>query len=787
MACYEINYNPFNDNTVVIKKNGITLANDCMLVSAINHISLQRWFDHNGEWRGLGKELEDDNNEEVCEVVFIGRAIDYRDLKDYFDNHYKSDTVFKVKAGKLIKNDNEVFGQLKDIVERLNKKNLKKNSSIDISKALDQEQINSITEEFNKIKAEPFTLTVLATVSSGKSTLLNSLLHKELLPTGNDATTASVVEILDTDEKGYEAETYDRKGNIVHKRQTVDLTNITKFNLDKQINKINIYCDIPTVTNGDMVLLLRDTPGPNNSEDPEHARITQRVICPDSGDEKSTMSAVLYVINAANPRIDDEAKLLRNIANEMEKGGKQANERFFFVINKVDERFRHETETLEKLIDNTKAYLEKFSIYNPRLFPVSAYLAERIWKKRAGEEFQDRRSLRDYEHDIANFSDEEYYEDIKLEKAASVSQQVKSIIDERLNNARNNGDKEEIALIHSGIPTLEEAIKEYIQKYAYPTKISDAVKKILIEIDDKNNREYFLKRITESQIECQNAQNQIDKKKERRENKAKQLKQQCEELMLDPKIIDEHKSMASIFVRKSIEDLTSEFKGAKEIEQTKADEIINLYKTRIEVFERSFEERLKEDIQNKIYNKAKILLLDYQNFIETLEKDFQRIDGFDFSKVSGLKRTFFYVNVEAMRNSHVEDKTEPYATKVYNPDYHWWTFWRSEFIYRVETRVVGKLYFVNKEDLARAMNKPLGNFYENINSFYKDATDQINRFKQKFNSDIEILDKNIDTLTKQLKVLVEERRKAEFKGEAYKNRIESMKQLINEIKALTDY
>ena len=787
MACYVINYNPYNDNSVIVKKNGKVLSKDTLLVSDMNHISLQRWFDPNDEWQGLGTQLEIDNNDDVCDVVFTGREIDYIDLKEYFDKQFKSEgTVFNVKSDKLIRNDNEVFSKLKDIVDRLN--NGKNKRGIEIAKALDKEQIKAITQEFEKIKTEPFTLTVLATMSSGKSTLLNALLHKELLPTGNEATTANIVEILDTDRQECEAETYDSKGNIIHIKQNVDLKRITEFNQDKQVKKVNIYCDIPTVTNGDMVLMLRDTPGPNNSEDPNHKRITQRIICPDSEDEKTTMSAVLYVMNAANPRVDSDADLLRSIANEMEKGGKQANERFFFVINKVDERLKHENETMERLIENTKTYLEKFSIFNPRIFPVTAYLAECIWKKRAGEGFQDRRSLRIYNNAIEDFSDEEY-EEIKFEKAASVSQHVKNLIDERLKKAIVKSDNEEIALIHSGIPSLEESIKEYIEKYAYPTKISDAIKEITVEIDDKKNREYFLKIITENTKAREKARTQINdivKKKGERERKAKELKNKCNALTLDPKIKNEQQKRVNDEFKKIIVDMDNRIGHNEDVEQEEADKVVDLYKHNINVLERRFEARLKDEIQNKIYEEATSLLKDYQEYVKTLEEDF-KIDNFNFSKVSTIKKSsFMNLNWAAHKQSRTEVITKQETYRVYNPNYHWYTPWRDEYIYRTRTRKIGTKIYVSANELKKAMIEPRSNFTGNINSFYDDAVMQLNRFKDKFNKDIEKLENDVENLTEQLMGFVKEEKKAGLEEKNFKERLEGINELVKEIESLKD-
>lgn len=789
MACFEINYNPYNDNSVTVKKNGKLYSKDSLIVSSMNNVSLQRWFDSFDDWNGIGKELDLENNENDCEVLFSGREIDFIDLKDYFTNQYKSDnkTKFTVKANKLIKNDNEVFNKLKNIVERLSgkSKNTISDSDIDISGALDKEQIDSIVQEFERIKNEPFTITVLATMSSGKSTLLNALLHKELLPTGNDATTANIVEILDTDKEGFEAETYDENDNIIDKKQKISLQKITEFNQNKSIKKVNIFCDIPMVKTGDMVLMLRDTPGPNNAQDPSHRIITQKIISPESEDKKSSMSAVIYVMNAENPHVKDDEDLLRKIANEMKQGGKQASERFFFVINKVDCRLDHEHETMEKLLENTKSYLERFEILNPRIFPVTAYLAELVWNKRTEGELKDKRVLKNYKRGVEDFSDESD-EKIQFEKHASASQAVKAIIEKKLNEAVKNNNDEEVALIHSGLPTLEESIKEYMQKYAYPTKISDALKEILIQIDDKENREYFLKKISESQEELKKVQKQIDdikKKKGERENRALKLKKRCEELVLDDEIKKNQKSIIKIEFLKLVEEFREKVGNKDEIKQNEAYKIVEDFKSRVRDLEEDFERRLKREMQSSIYNKAKILFYDLQGYIETIEKDF-KVDHFNFSKVSTInKNDFFSIEKAAEKTSRAEDIKKTY--RVYNPNYHWWTFWRDKYIYR--TKVVGKEYYVNATELMTALTEPLHTFNENVDKFYQDAVEQIDSFKVKFNDNLSTLNSNIEKLTEQLSKTVKEEKNKDNTKKLYQNKLKGLKQLIheiNEIKAI---
>ncbi len=56
-----------------------------------------------------------------------------------------------------------------------------------------------LTKAFENINNSIFPVNVIATMSSGKSTLINALLGRNLMPSKNEACTATITEILDMD------------------------------------------------------------------------------------------------------------------------------------------------------------------------------------------------------------------------------------------------------------------------------------------------------------------------------------------------------------------------------------------------------------------------------------------------------------------------------------------------------------------------------------------------------------------------------------------------------------
>lgn len=515
MSKYVISYNPYN-NTTIVEKDGVKLRKNSAFCNGLNGKRLQSWFDETSRWDGIGKVIDDDNNEKTCEIIFRGREIDYIDLRDYFNHFYKSKrgTKFELSAENL-SSDEDMLARLRELVEEAREKEL-----------FSEKQLEEIEKHFEDLQTQPFIISVIATMSSGKSTLLNAMMHKELLPTGDKATTANIVEIYDNDANVIKYCAYDAKGKIIKKGDEADATTFREINENSKVRMVKIWTDIPMVSAGSLPLMLRDTPGPNNSDDKSHRQLTDSII-----EDAHNMSTVLYVMNATQLRVDSDYDLLESIADEMKKGGKQANDRFLFVINRVDDWTKDPNQTLEGLVAETKDYLKKFDIENPRIFLTTAALASNVWKERNGgrEDFSPREK-KDYDHSLDIFSDPDD-PTIRFENFAGTSQFIKEKIKKELKSAEEREDRTEMAIIHSGVKGLEYSIEEYMEKYAYPIKVSEAVDDIIKSIDDKKMRLEFEKKIREDEKQLKVTKERIEEIRKKKEKGRKRGENSSEKSM----------------------------------------------------------------------------------------------------------------------------------------------------------------------------------------------------------------------------------------------------------------
>ena len=145
-------------------------------------------------------------------------------------------------------------------------------------------------------------------MSSGKSTLINSILEEELLPSKNEACTATISRIKDIDNmEDFRVRVEDLEGNEVHTWQNATNEFLTEVNEKGNEKGLNIVLegDIPGISSQEMNLVIIDTPGPNNSQNAEHKAATYRYI-----KDNESNPLVLYVMNATQHATNDDNKLL---------------------------------------------------------------------------------------------------------------------------------------------------------------------------------------------------------------------------------------------------------------------------------------------------------------------------------------------------------------------------------------------------------------------------------------------------------------------------------------------
>ena len=441
MKNVKIKYNPYMVETEISVDGQKPKANSALNVGKKR---LQEWIEK------LPQIILDEYRDSNVTIDFTGTMSDYEDVESSFNaykdkisatcNFHKTADITDVE-----KTIDKIFDEIKNgpVAELKDKK---------------------ILRAFEKAKDSKFEINVVATMSSGKSTLINALLGQQLMPAANEATTATIVKIIDTDQNNFSAVAFDKSGQVVKRLDNVTLEDMQALNADTKVSTVEIKGKIPCVSSVGMKLVLVDTPGPNNSRDKRHEEMTYKMIA------DSDNSLVLYVMNGEQLGINDEKIFLDYVCQSMKEGGKKGRERFIFAVNKMD-RYSPDPQDdgpkcITKALNNVKSGLEDREIYNPNIFPVCSLPA---LQKRAEMKGPRARALNDFKmmceyYDVMHF--EKYYEYNNL------PQTVRNRLDYWMSKASSDDDKLEV---RTGIVSIEQAIAQYINKYARTTKVYDLV------------------------------------------------------------------------------------------------------------------------------------------------------------------------------------------------------------------------------------------------------------------------------------------------------------------------
>ena len=456
MAQVYVSYNPYKLETR-IEVNGKAISSDSTLYKVMKCKRMQEWI---GKFPLM---LVNELNTVDFEITFHGMKLDWDDFDDAFTHAESAGTIKKLER-KFIegKSDEDITEKIEGVFKDLQEGPLEDFRDPKLARA------------FASINNSVFPINVIATMSSGKSTLINALLGKRMMPSKNEACTATITEILDNDREVFEAVAYDQDNVVLQEVSNLTYEIMDELNDNPDVQRIAVKGNIPFLDARSTALMLVDTPGPNNSQNQAHKNTTYRAINNDSN------NLILYVLNGTQLSTNDDASLLSYVADQIKKGGKQVRDRFLFVINKMD-GFNPEEEDIEKAVKAARRYLASYGIEDPQIFPCSAFTALNIKaylhgididKLTRSEERKLPSAARDTLPMIDKFIE---YESMHLEQYSTLSPSAQSELDFKLAQAEKDKDVNEQALIHCGIYSIEAAITAYVKKYAKTKKVKDLV------------------------------------------------------------------------------------------------------------------------------------------------------------------------------------------------------------------------------------------------------------------------------------------------------------------------
>lgn len=586
-----------------------------------------------------------------------------------------------------------------------------------------------VVKAFNMAKSSDFEVNVVATMSAGKSTLINALLRQKLMPAKQEACTATITEIKDNDADHFMAKVYDTSGNLIQTHPELSFEIMDSLNSNPEVSKIHVEGNIPFVTSEDVSLVLVDTPGPNNSRDPEHKAATYRML------SESSKTVVLYILNATQLAVNDDYNLLSHVADSMKVGGKQSRDRFIFVVNKLDD-FKKGEDSIEAAITKVRDYLRDNGIENANIYPASALTALNIRTILAESDDDDDDEVYEAKGKVRKLirNPEMYFETL-----APLTPSVRGEIETRLANARSNHDTYEEALIHCGIVPIEMAIKMYVQKYAKTAKIKNIVDTFSKRLESAKSFETTKQEITENQDKQKEilANIEVIKKKLASGEDAKRFKSRIEQINYNSEIRKMANDVIMVAQKKITEQLSS---SDTKISKREAEELCRQFARFADNLQAEVQVKLEELIGNHVHKSATDLLEEYRKKISELAQDVNigtvSIDPFELmagdisTDVSSLINNL----TETERVKVDEVWVENTSKKWYKP----WTWFQEKGHWK---DIYEDKEYVDGTKLAQRFFAPIQEqLYENSNNAIEYAKAQTQKIKQDFSKKFVELD-----------------------------------------------
>ncbi len=633
-------------------------------------------------------------------LKFHGRSLDFEDLMSEVEQHnlegYKINVAFSKGIDEDAKED-QLRGLFSEIQDG----------------PFDEVKSERVVTEFEQALNSNVEVSVIATMSSGKSTLINAILGNELMPSKNMACTSSITRISNSkDTEEMVARVFDDDGKMIMNWHKVDPEDVDKLNAREDVSTIEIKTPVNSINTKHMNLTIIDTPGPNNSQNKSHREKTIEFI------KNNKRPIILYILNATQFGINDDAMLLETVADSMKGEDRQVIDRFIFALNRVDD-FDPGKEDIESLLETARQYLINKGIKEPNVYPVSALIGKLSRMKLSGidigmEEFE----LMKFQAVTKKYSQMNLLQYAPLTKAYK----------DRLLKELNEADDDSKLLYYSGVPAIEAAIEEYLEKYAVPAKFLNAVKTFESILNEKEwDRELKLK-IHE---------NESTRKQIRESMKAIQsvLDKGEQAIEFDRKISELQFDNGSIkAIRRKLPKLISSviasFMENDELSPDEARIYIDSAEKKIAYFESEIKVELENVFVNGLLKEAKKILEEYTCFIQNI---FETNNMINLELKQDLLKNF---TVKLPKPEELVNKTST-RKKVVTYEY----VKRSIFnvnrwlgdTYREEKRGLQDVERIDIENLVDSFTSIVKqNFYKNIEETEKILKAEIEKLKIEF-------------------------------------------------------
>ena len=521
MKKVEISYNPYKMITTVLI-DGVDVCKDGYYDKfrefIKNEIPLQTWIEPIPymDWAGFVNEISDPEINDEVMVTFSGRVIDFEDLKRSIadQNDERSSPVIYHFKHKKVLDDKVLSTNIEDVVKELKSDRFHDLVAQRTTEGLTQ-TYNDLDENYTIAKESVFYIVLAGVYSSGKSTLLNALIRHDVLPTSTRTCTSKNCRIRHDRSLGNKLSLvcYDEDENVVVEKRTFDndadcanafleicpIKNSNSEDNYPNVSMMELGVDLShlypgSVSEDKFTIVLIDTPGMDSAQSSEdginkHAEIALDAI--------SMESKPMIILCVDGQKYEDTSigEFMREIIAQAKEEGSGFNDRFLFLMNKSDMIPYKQSETPDDvrtafakyLTDNSKWNIkgdeeelqqlsEAASHFVPRVFMTAAAPALAITSNLAEipeEEIDDDHyHLREaYESFKKKVLGRRFPEKYYLARYCDIPNYRKDEIEKEFDAAIDDENDVRAAELQCGLVSVESAIKDYIERYAYPIKV----------------------------------------------------------------------------------------------------------------------------------------------------------------------------------------------------------------------------------------------------------------------------------------------------------------------------
>lgn len=754
MRTVYIEYNPYRLETNILIDGKAPKQNSKLCVGEKR---LQEWIED------LPEILVEECSTHEFDIAFHGTTLDYEDVESVVEdaNHQGLHIELTHEPAKEVADKETAISEIFDEIQNGPFEELKE---------------PAVIKAFNLARSSDFEVNVVATMSAGKSTLINALLRKKLMPAKQEACTATITTIRDTDSDYFSCVAKDKEEYIVQKEDNISLSDMERLNANPDVSRIEIEGNIPFVSSEDIDLVLVDTPGPNNSRDPEHKAATYRML------SESSKAVVLYILNATQLAVDDDDRLLKHVADSMKVKGKQSKDRFIFVINKLDD-FKKGEDSVVAAMEKVRDYLKDNGIENANIYPASALTALNIRTILAGNNGEyDEDDIDEAELKVRKFN---RHEEMHFEQYAPLPRSVKKEIQSRLEEARSQGDKKAEALIHCGIVPVEMAIQLYVRKYAKTAKIKNIVDTFAQKLDSAQSFELVKKNITENQQKQKEILSNIEaiQKKISSGKDAKRFQEKIEQVNYDGEI----RKRANDVIMEAQKQITAQLSsGDTKISKGEAEEICKQFARFADNLQAEVQVKLEDLIENHVHKNANNLLEEYKKKLSELAQDV---------KVGGVPLDSFALmagDISTDVSSLIKNLTETESVKVdevwvENTKKKWykpWTWFQEKGHWK---SIYEDKEYVDGTKLAQQFFAPIQEqLYQNSDSAITYAKAQTVKIKRAFSQKFAELDMVLKQKLQELEECAKNNQDVERRIRESQNKLNWLEEIQARVKSILD-